>query len=342
MASFAVAAMVLGLLACAILLLPLLRAGQLNTSVVVTALSVPLLAAVLYPQLSTFRWGETPVVDTASGNRTADQDVPAVGEMVDGLQARLVKDPDDVNGWKLLARSYIVLGQYPEARAALEEVWTRTPEPDNELKLAYAEAAALTDQATLGGEAGRLVEEVLESEPMNPRGLWYGGLAARINGRPEVARERWSQLLTLNPPDEIVAVLRQQLSALGGEAPAQAASGAVGPGADSGVSIQVQVSLGDGASSEAAALFVIARDPGGGPPVAVSRHAASALPGSFTLSDANAMLAGRSLKDFDQLEVVARLSRTGEPIGQTGDWYGRARYTGDSAPLEIVINQQLE
>ena len=94
-------------------------------------------------------------------------------------------------------------------------------------------------------------------------------------------------------------------------------------------SVHLDVSLASGRSIQqlpaTAALFIIARAPGGGPPLAVIRQPASAVPGQFTLSDANSMIQGRSLGDYDEVTLVARLSKSGQPIEQPGDWYAQAR-----------------
>ena len=89
-------------------------------------------------------------------------------------------------------------------------------------------------------------------------------------------------------------------------------------------------------------LFIIARDPAGGPPVAVTRHNASALPGEFKLTDGDAMLAGRSLSQFPELEVVARLSLSGEPIAKSGDWFASAITKPGGPPLQLLIDQVVE
>ena len=64
--------------------------------------------------------------------------------------------------------------------------------------------------------AGILFEDVLETDPLNPKALWYGGLVALDMEKPNIARERWEQLLALNPPEQISVVLREQINLLGG------------------------------------------------------------------------------------------------------------------------------
>ena len=96
-----------------------------------------------------------------------------------------------------------------------------------------------------------------------------------------------------------------------------------------GPAIRLRIALGESLEAAGAvtnpgtALFIFARAPEGGPPVAVIRETASTIPGEFSLSDANNMLPGRSLADFDALTIVARISLTGQPTEQPGDLYGR-------------------
>ena len=95
------------------------------------------------------------------------------------------------------------------------------------------------------------------------------------------------------------------------------------------------------AGNPGAALFIFARAPEGGPPVAVIRETASAVPGEFSLSDANNMLPGRSLADFEALTIVARISASGQPTEQPGDVYGEILYTSEvgSGIVELVIDR---
>jgi len=302
-------------------------------SIVAAVLLVPF-AIGLYLHVTT--WAESP---------QAGATLPAVEEMVAGLAARLERDPEDPAGWRLLGQSYLALGRYSEGRDALREAWARTPAPDDELRVALGEAEALTDRESLAGDAGALFDEVLSHDPANQKALWYGGLAALMTQQPELARERWSRLLALDPPEAIAQVLREQVQALGGavvdETPAAQVS-APTAAADTGVRLMVR--LGEDVPAEGlgeSSLFIFARNPSGGPPVAVLRQSAAAIPGEFRLSDANAMIPGRSLSDFDTLTIVARISRSGQPTEQSGDLFGQIAYRPgqDLAVQELVIDQ---
>ena len=74
-------------------------------------------------------------------------------------------------------------------------------------------------------------------------------------------------------------------------------------------------------------LFILARDPSaGGPPLAVQRHSSADLPLTVELSERDAMIAARTIASVPRVQVVARLSRSGTPQAQSGDYYGEAEY----------------
>ena len=291
--------------------------------------------------------------------------MPPMTELVESLDARLQERPDDPAGWYLLGQSYMTLNRYDDAKRAFREGLARDLAPGADMKLAFAEAEALTNPQALLGEAGQIFEDALEVEPDNATALWYGGLTAAATERPDVARARWTRLLQLDPPEALRNVLQQHIDAIGGPvdeagqsvrlAQSDDADGSTRP-ADGPVpnsnaprtEIWLRIRLGDGIGAEAldspgAALFLFARAPEGGPPVAAIREDVSAIPGEFSLSDANNMLPGRSLTDFDALTVVARISLSGQPTGQTGDLYGETRYVaGAGGILDLVIDQVVD
>lgn len=263
--------------------------------------------------------------------------------LLDQLAQHLEVNPDDAEGWQLLAASYMQLGRYVEGRAAYQRVWALTRQPDDELKVAYAEAQILADQSATSSEAGRLIEEVLAGDPGNAKALWYGGLVARELGRADVVRTRWTRLLALNPPPDVARIIQTELASLGTPTSEDASSvpAPVGP------EIKLSVTLGSALSlselGPAAQLFIMARAGEGGPPLAVIRRPPSALPGEFSLSDANVMIQGRSLAAFPEITVVARVSHSGQPAAQPGDWEAEAVVRpGAPETVALVIDQVVQ
>lgn len=343
-AQFWIGAALLSAAALAFVMVPLWRqrrvsGGWSRLGSLAAALLVPS-AVGLYLGIGT--WDGQSAPDSAAA-------LPPMIELVESLDARLQEQPDDPAGWYLLGQSYMTLSRYADARRAFREGLARDPAPGVDMKLSFAEAETLTDPQALLGEAGQIFEEALEAEPDNPTALWYGGLAAAATERPGVARRRWSRLLQLDPPQAMRDVLQQHLDALGGiaepvqEPPLQLAQ----TEPSGGVEIRLRIGFAEGleaigaAISPGAALFIFARAPEGGPPVAVIRETASAVPGEFSLSDANNMLPGRSLVDFDALTIVARISASGQPTESPGDIYGEVLYMPEegSGVVELMIDR---
>ena len=261
--------------------------------------------------------------------------------IIDELARRLESTPNDVRGLQLLANSYASLQRWPEARATYERLWALIPQPDDGLKLAYAESLLRTDPASLTGEGGRLIEEVLASNPDNPLALWFGGFVAIERARTDVARTRWTRLLAFNPDPEFAATLAARIEELDTAEQNEQAPAPVGP------EIKLSVTLGEGravaALGPSAQLFIMALAPEGGPPLAVIRRPPSAVPGEFSLSDANSMIQGRSLAAYPEVTVVARLSRSGQPTAQPGDWFAQTVVRPSDAPtVALVIDQVVQ
>jgi cytochrome c-type biogenesis protein CcmH len=261
--------------------------------------------------------------------------------LLEQVEQHLQSNPNDLRGWQLLAASYMQLGRYDEARAAYERLWALTPQPDDDLKIAYAESQILADRSSLTGDAGRLIEEVLASRPNDPKALWYGGHVALQLGRDGDVRARWSRLLTMPIPEEVARVVQVQLAELNGAAAQAAEPAPIGP------EIKLSVTLGEGRSLTALApnaqLFIMALAPEGGPPLAVIRRPPNAVPGEFSLSDANGMIQGRSLAAYPEVRVVARLSNSGQPAAQPGDWFAEVVVRPSAGePVALVIDQVVQ
>jgi len=72
-----------------------------------------------------------------------------------------------------------------------------------------------------------------------------------------------------------------------------------------------------------AILFIYARQPNApGPPLAVLRMRAEHWPVTFTLNDANAMVPGRNLSNAQNVQIEARISKSGDALPQSGDLVG--------------------
>lgn len=338
------------------IVLPLLRTKspdegasrkERRISAIAIALFVPALAATLYATLSKWHWSEV-AADVAQSEE--------MDQLLEKLRAKLDKDPSKVDGWLLLGKSYMRLERYALAVDAFQNAYDRSKGESIEATLGLGEALVLTDEASLRGRAGRLFEAALTKAPNDPRALYYGGIAALQAGDLRLGRDRLQLLLAQNPREDIRTVLErqvqdlnQQLGEPGASGPATAASAeGAAPAAQRSIKVAVSIApqVREQLKGSPLPLFILARDPSaGGPPLAVQRHSSSDLPITVELSERDAMIAARTIATVPRVQVVARLSRSGTPQAQSGDYYGEAEYdfsknaAATAATLNIIIDR---
>jgi cytochrome c-type biogenesis protein CcmH len=255
--------------------------------------------------------------------------------MVDRLAARLKENPEDATGWAMLGRSYAVLDRFPEAAAAYANAVKRSP-PDAQLLADYADALAMAQGRRLQGEPERLIAMALAIDPRNVKALALAGTAAFENRDFARAIAHWRRILEIVPPDSDMAdSIRDSIAdaqQLAGGAvkpqPAPARAAAPAPGAVSGT-VQLSPALA-ARVAPSDTVFVFARaTEGPRVPLAVMRKQARELPAAFTLDDTMAMAPGMKLSDYSRVVVGARISKSGTPAAQPGD------FEGLSAPVTV-------
>ncbi|MDH3751951.1 MAG: hypothetical protein OEU40_15300, partial [Gammaproteobacteria bacterium] len=115
---------------------------------------------------------------------------------------------------------------------------------------------------------------------------------------------------------------------------------------DPGVVVRASISLADAAAASLpveATVFVIARDPAQPvPPIAVARRRLSELPVTVELGDRESMVPGRSLSGFAEFELIVRVSVSGQPSAQPGDWFAtQIVKPAENKNIELSIQQQV-
>ena len=277
--------------------------------------------------------------------------VGSVEQMVASLEQRLATEEGSATDWSMLGRSYVFMNRFQDAVQAYGRANEISGGNDPGIMIAYAEVLAVTDPKSLKTDGAELLNRALRMTPMNPQGLWWGGVSAMELGDEDLARERWERLLELEDlPEALVKVVRQQLAILSGEAGvANDVAGASGGGSTSGsdVAVPMRVTIDESLAAQldpATKLFVFARAvDSGGPPLAVSQHTAADLPLEVTLGQHNVMLPGTRLSDYKNMKLVARLARSGTPVAQSGDLFGEADYeAGQDDRVIVVIDQVVE
>ncbi len=301
-----------------------------------SCLLIPALAALTYLQSSNHQWAHAGLEIRQDGSP------PAVDQLIDPLRARLEASPDDPRGWMLLGASYTQVERYSEAAQAFDQVLDLTGGRDMDALMGKAEALILENPERLLQEAGEMVEQVLQADPANPKGLWYGGLRASATGESAVAAQRWRAMLQGPVTPEVRAIVEGELNRLG---VGIGASGPVAAEEEAAVvtgNVELRLSLGPPASPPpGAVLFVVARIPGqAGPPLAAKRVDGARFPLQVRLIDADAMLPGARISDQPELAITARLSASGQTNPGPGDYEAQARWQARQGTLELELIRQ--
>ena len=257
--------------------------------------------------------------------------------LVVGLAQKLEKEPENLQGWAMLARSYKMLGRNVEAEQAFVRAGAFL-DNDAQLLAIYADLAATNANGEFAGKPAQLIEKALRVDPQNAMALWLAGTAAFRGGQFDSAIRIWERLTQQVEPDSDDSRMLQEsinaaYSALGKTAPnatakalpvqkPEVSAGGTSGKAGADVSVSGQVDLDAALKAKTApgdTVMVIARVPGTRMPVAVLRARVSELPLKFTLDDSLAMSPQARISAASEVEVEARISKTGMAQAEPGD-----------------------
>lgn len=252
------------------------------------ALLLPLGAAGFYGWL-----GQPGAIDPVATQQVNNEKIE---QMVQTLAERLKTNPDDAQGWAMLARSYKVMGRLDEAEQAFVKAGDKV-NTDPDLLVEYADLLAARPGSNLEGRPLELINKALALNPQHPMGLMMSGVAAYGRADFAGAQAQWNKLLPLLEPDSPDA---QQIEAYIADARAKAA----------------QPATAKPASPRAANGMDASADTGKLPPVS------DAAAGSMTAEKINQMvdrLAERLKANPDDLAGWARLARAYKVQGRLAE-----------------------
>lgn len=313
MAWFIAISVLLALVVLAAVLWPLRRQRQALLPVAVLGLAVAAFAL--------YRIVGTP----AAIDQVAAQAPATLDEAVIALEATLERNPNEPEGWRLLGRSYAAQERFAEAQEAFAEAVRLMPDEPTLLVEAAQSRLYASPQRRLDADAVALLQRALAIDPNHQRALWFLGVAQRQAQQPAEAARTWESLLA-KVDAGTARTLRVQIDSARAEAglPPLAAEPGADVDASPGVALTIKVSLDPGAASNArlpadAVVFVVARVPGSPMPVAVERHTLRELPLTVTLDDSDSLMPTGKLSSLQQVEVLARVSVSGDASRQQGD-----------------------
>lgn len=320
---------------------------------------IPLLAIVLYQQLGAGDLLKKIEAGPAQQASTSDGSAPPhnIEEVVTKLAQRLSEQPDNLEGWVLLARAYTRMQRFQDAAEAYEQA-RRLAGDNPDLLVDYADMLVAAEGGRFSDKVGQLLQTALQQQPDNIKGLWLMGHWKYQRDDNQGAIENWQKVAQRLPPgnDKDAAAIRQQIQMAqarmtgdGDAAPAATeVSSSTKPDTATGGSIVVSVTLDAALAGKVApddTVFVFARAVSGPRmPLAIARKKVSDLPLKVTLDDSMAMSPAMVLSNFPQVTLGARISKSGQAMPQSGDIQGtRSPVTpGQKETVQIVIDEVVE
>ncbi|MGD9870543.1 MAG: c-type cytochrome biogenesis protein CcmI [Thauera sp.] len=269
-----------------------------------------------------------------------------VQDMVGSLEARLKEEPDNAEGWAMLARTYLILQDYPKAATAYAQLDRVVPDNPNVLS-DWADVVAAMEG--FGGKAEELVQRALQVSPGHPKALALAGTAAYQRNDFAGAVGYWERILAQipagDPSAEGVRASINDARAKAGMQPLGENEGlAAAVPAQSELKVSGRLEL-DGALAERVAaddvVFVFVRSEAGGPPLAALRFTGGELPLAFSFDGEQLIMGNTEVPE--RVVIAARVAKGGDATARSGDLEGAsAPVSPDAEGVTVVIDRVRE
>ena len=343
---------------------------SIATSVVLILL-IPVLAISLYLLLGNTKallpQPAAEQMELVDGALTSEDDGhQEISSMVDNLVKRLENEPDDLEGWNMLGRTYAIMGRFNEARDIYAKLLANSPDSPEAL-VNYADVFAMTQDGSLMGKPVELINKALSIDPKNPKALALAGTAKFEQGEFKQAAVYWEKLLAIIPTESKLAQsvsgsIRQAKSLASNNQKDVVIAKQQSPESDKNVenkgsspTISGVVNISPALLAKTApgdTLYIYARAKSGPRmPLAIVRLQAKDLPAKFTLKDGMGMNPNMKLTSFPEVIISARVTKSGKAVPANGDLQGFSevvrigdqdvnilidRQVGDSVPVQVA------
>lgn len=296
-----------------------------------------LLAALLVPVLGLAGYLQLGASDRVELSREFARPPTSLADMTQRLERSVQAQPDSAENLYFLARSYMAQNRPGDAAQMFERsvaLAGRQPE----LLGQWAQALYFASDKHFTPQVQALTDEALQADPREVTSLGLLGIAAFETQRYQAAVDYWTRLLAALPADDAsrsaleggIARARDNLAKRAADAAPAVKAKSIKIHVELAAALQGKVRPND-------SVFIFARAINGpAAPLAVKRITVADLPAEVELSDADAMMPQLNLSNFAQVQLVARVSRAGQPT--TGEWVGRSQpLASDSGVQQALI-----
>lgn len=295
--------------------------------------ALPLLAALLVPLAALGLYVHFGAADKVALTQEFAAAPKSLEEMTTRLERAVQAQPDSAEGLYFLGRAYMA-EQRPADAARTYERAVALAGRQPELLGQWAQALYFAADKQWSPQLQALTDEALRADANEVTSLGLRGIAAFEGERYQEAIDYWNRLLAQLPAGDASRAALQ-----GGIDRAAQRLGNGGSQATAPVRLTVQVALAPALKDKVKpddSVFIFARASNGPPmPLAARRVTVAQLPIEVALTDADAMLAQMKLSQFAEVQLVARVSRAGQPTH--GEWIGQ----GAPVATTTTATQQL-
>ena len=275
------------------------------------------------------------LLEELNSAKTDEEKSASVEKMLEHLEQKLLNNPDDAESWLILINSYTTLERHDDALRAIENLY-RIKGKEPSIMFRYADIMSMANNGRFKGKPTELIDEALRLDPTNNNGLWLAGLAAIQHGDIKKALKHWQQLHGQFEDESesqlkikhYIDLARDQIVDTNTE-PA------------SNIALQINVSLSESLlkitnGNDDVFIYANAID-GSLMPLAILHKKVSELPIQVTLDDSMALISTNKLSDHKQVQLIARISKSGNTKSMPGDLIG----TLDLVPTKIYLPVKL-
>ncbi len=268
-------------------------------------------------------------------------------KLIAKIHNRLKSTPENGHLWYLLGSTATAVGDYEEAVRAyreLNKLFPDTPMIIGEL----AQALFLRAGSTMTPEVRKNTQLALSLNSELPTALGLAGIDAYQSGDYPQAIQYWQRAVRkLDPNSPSSQVLSQGIARaqIAQKATSRPTKNTQGTDVKDNLSLSVNVSLGENVEGVEGneTLYVYARAwQGPKMPLSTRKLSAGSLPTTVLLDKSTSMVEGLDITSASQLEVIARISKTGDPSPQSGDWmasYGPVILTEARQKVSLEISE---
>lgn len=271
-------------------------------------------------------------------------------ELEKRLDSAGARDPENLEWAFLRGRLLEAEARFAEAAEAYENLLTKLPDEQVQDRAAIMTSMVQARFFSTGQQATdelyNTLKEALALAPGQRKPLGLAGIMAYELGNYQQAIEQWKALWIQLPEGSMEA--RTIANGIGRAAEVLEEQGTpVDLSWMVSARVEVTVALSDEVRQQVpvnATVFVLARKLDGPPmPLAVQRLVVSQLPTTVVLDNSMAMAAGASIGDVDEVTITARVSLSGQPMAQAGDWQGQVFNvpTRGSEAIQVTISEQV-